>query len=214
MDSSNEPSSLSLSTSKSRKRKADNSKNVIVPSKRARFLSTYRRDQEWSLPESIIHYMAMNPKKADVYEKLIESCKYFFVQNPIIVAERFAYVEYNDLEGIPFLYKDQENILLPTVLTNTVKELLENPHLSNLVYFEVCNLSELFDIETFMKFMKKTRDTLFDLHFCPPLSEAFKNRLDEMIDEILESKTCNMKLDFHGLDEEKRKKIESLYERF
>uniref|UniRef100_A0AC34FI50 DUF38 domain-containing protein n=1 Tax=Panagrolaimus sp. ES5 TaxID=591445 RepID=A0AC34FI50_9BILA len=80
--------SSNATTSKNRKRKANDLKNVFVPSKRARFLSTYRRHQEWSLPESIIHYMAKNPKNAAVYLKLIRSCKYFFVQNPILVVER------------------------------------------------------------------------------------------------------------------------------
>uniref|UniRef100_A0AC34G6F4 Uncharacterized protein n=1 Tax=Panagrolaimus sp. ES5 TaxID=591445 RepID=A0AC34G6F4_9BILA len=116
MDSSNEPSSSSLSTLKTLKRKADDDlKVVVVPSKRARFLSTYRRDQEWSLPESIIHYMAMNPKNADVYQKMIQSCKYFFLKNPIIVVERFVSGGNEDRTVALFVYNDQERIKFPHV---------------------------------------------------------------------------------------------------
>uniref|UniRef100_A0AC34FLJ4 Uncharacterized protein n=1 Tax=Panagrolaimus sp. ES5 TaxID=591445 RepID=A0AC34FLJ4_9BILA len=42
--------------------------------------------QYFALPESIMYYMAMNPSSAEVYKKLIQSCKYFFEKNPILVA--------------------------------------------------------------------------------------------------------------------------------
>uniref|UniRef100_A0AC34EZJ0 Uncharacterized protein n=1 Tax=Panagrolaimus sp. ES5 TaxID=591445 RepID=A0AC34EZJ0_9BILA len=44
--------------------------------------SAYR--QMFSLPESIMLYMAKNPPSAEVYHKLIRSCKYFFINNPIL----------------------------------------------------------------------------------------------------------------------------------
>uniref|UniRef100_A0AC34G3K4 Uncharacterized protein n=1 Tax=Panagrolaimus sp. ES5 TaxID=591445 RepID=A0AC34G3K4_9BILA len=42
--------------------------------------------QYFNLPESIIYYMAMNPSTPEVYQKLIQCCKYFFEKNPILVA--------------------------------------------------------------------------------------------------------------------------------
>uniref|UniRef100_A0AC34GXE4 DUF38 domain-containing protein n=1 Tax=Panagrolaimus sp. ES5 TaxID=591445 RepID=A0AC34GXE4_9BILA len=42
--------------------------------------------QCFSLPDSIMYYMAMNPSTSEVYNKLIQSCKYFFESNPILVA--------------------------------------------------------------------------------------------------------------------------------
>uniref|UniRef100_A0AC34GN21 DUF38 domain-containing protein n=1 Tax=Panagrolaimus sp. ES5 TaxID=591445 RepID=A0AC34GN21_9BILA len=296
-------------TSSSESLEEDGSKNG--PSKRDIFLSTYHRYQNWSLPESIVYYMAMNPKNAEVYEKLIRSCKYFFVKNPILIAERFAY-EYNDLEATAFVYKDQERLKFPTVLSKfwitddfensvlesspnmvssllpkfyrvdvkkltiyrqdisfdeflcitsnveeihfrhtvvknkngtivpfekllarlpkldfvvffnadsssitskTAKEVSEILQFSKVEYFELHNLSEVFDIENFLTYMKKSKGIRFILHFCRPLSEAFKNRLEEMIDEIIDSETCGIYIRFDGLDEEKHSIIQILYYR-
>uniref|UniRef100_A0AC34G922 Uncharacterized protein n=1 Tax=Panagrolaimus sp. ES5 TaxID=591445 RepID=A0AC34G922_9BILA len=38
-----------------------------------------------------MHYMAMNPPSAEVYQKLIQSCKYFFVKNSILVLSGLYY---------------------------------------------------------------------------------------------------------------------------
>ena len=43
--------------------------------------------QRFSLPQSIIFYMAKNPKSGIGLKKLIETCKYFYLKNPVIVAE-------------------------------------------------------------------------------------------------------------------------------
>uniref|UniRef100_A0AC34FS73 Uncharacterized protein n=1 Tax=Panagrolaimus sp. ES5 TaxID=591445 RepID=A0AC34FS73_9BILA len=51
------------------------------------FLSSYR-NQSFSLPDSIMFYMAKNPPSAEIYQKLIQSCKYFFVKNPLLVASK------------------------------------------------------------------------------------------------------------------------------
>uniref|UniRef100_A0AC34FJM4 DUF38 domain-containing protein n=1 Tax=Panagrolaimus sp. ES5 TaxID=591445 RepID=A0AC34FJM4_9BILA len=73
-ESTNSTSSVSTLTENS---------SLIFPSK-AEFLKTYRR-QSFSLPDSIMHYIAMNPSSAEAYEKLVQSCKYFFVKNSILV---------------------------------------------------------------------------------------------------------------------------------
>uniref|UniRef100_A0AC34G5E2 Uncharacterized protein n=1 Tax=Panagrolaimus sp. ES5 TaxID=591445 RepID=A0AC34G5E2_9BILA len=303
MDLSDEETSSTSSSEieSSSSSEEDDSKNG--PSKRARFLSTYRRNQDWSLPESIIYYMAMNPKNAKVYEKLVHSCKYFFVKNPILVADRFDYDrvdgkwihfvcrgrdctkfssvsskfwitkeftqsfssilskfyrvdvkelnisnQHISLDDFVFLasnvkymrlwhttVKNADSSIVPfeklvkllpklnyieffndpkssSITSNTVKELLELPHFSKIVNFRLSNICELFDINTFFAYMKKIRSTKFYIYFCPPLSEAFKIRLEEMIDEIIKSKICGINLNFYGLDEEKHLKIRSLFE--
>uniref|UniRef100_A0AC34FGX2 Uncharacterized protein n=1 Tax=Panagrolaimus sp. ES5 TaxID=591445 RepID=A0AC34FGX2_9BILA len=64
------------------RRKAVDSKSV--PKKKIYFTGPHGR-REWSLPDSIMYYMAMNPKSAEVYQKLVKSCKYFYIKNPIVV---------------------------------------------------------------------------------------------------------------------------------
>uniref|UniRef100_A0AC34FDB9 Uncharacterized protein n=1 Tax=Panagrolaimus sp. ES5 TaxID=591445 RepID=A0AC34FDB9_9BILA len=41
--------------------------------------------QVFSLPASIMYYVAKNPPSSEVYQKMIQSCKYFFIKNPSIV---------------------------------------------------------------------------------------------------------------------------------
>uniref|UniRef100_A0AC34F2C5 Uncharacterized protein n=1 Tax=Panagrolaimus sp. ES5 TaxID=591445 RepID=A0AC34F2C5_9BILA len=87
MDSSDSESTSSTSSALS----LTVNSSLIFPSK-AEFLKTYLR-QAFSLPDSIMHYMAMNPPSAEVYQKLIQSCKYFFVKNSILVLP--SYYEIN-----------------------------------------------------------------------------------------------------------------------
>uniref|UniRef100_A0AC34FY98 DUF38 domain-containing protein n=1 Tax=Panagrolaimus sp. ES5 TaxID=591445 RepID=A0AC34FY98_9BILA len=69
--------------------------SLVFPTK-AEFLKTYLQ-QAFSLPDSIMHNMAMNPASAEVYQKLIQSCKYFFVKNSILVL-RVMYYKSNGWE--------------------------------------------------------------------------------------------------------------------
>uniref|UniRef100_A0A914QTL8 Uncharacterized protein n=1 Tax=Panagrolaimus davidi TaxID=227884 RepID=A0A914QTL8_9BILA len=45
--------------------------------------------QYFSIPNSLIYYIAKNPSSHKVYSKLIQTCKYFFEKNPILVAAKF-----------------------------------------------------------------------------------------------------------------------------
>uniref|UniRef100_A0AC34F8Y0 Uncharacterized protein n=1 Tax=Panagrolaimus sp. ES5 TaxID=591445 RepID=A0AC34F8Y0_9BILA len=49
--------------------------------------------QYFSLPDSIMYYMAMNPPSPEVYNKLIQSCKYFFERNPILVVKHMNEID-------------------------------------------------------------------------------------------------------------------------
>uniref|UniRef100_A0AC34GRT7 Uncharacterized protein n=1 Tax=Panagrolaimus sp. ES5 TaxID=591445 RepID=A0AC34GRT7_9BILA len=308
------------------KRKAENEKIAVTPSKKARFYSSYRR-QNFSLPDSIMFYIAKNPSSVNVYQKLIKSCKYFFVRNPIIVLSELC----NDYEGwqtsiqnvssreggrimypfvsiqnidinntcakfwitdgfkvdgsyvknnrimssiIPKIYRcDAERLYLSnqivfldelmflglnvgddlnldsvivkneddtvvaleklvelfpqasgitykspagisTVTSKTFKALLEIPHFLTYYKFNLNEIPEDFDIEIFYVYMKKNKYTRVSLSFSDTLSEAYKDRLEAIIDEIIESKNHGYKvplITFHGLHDQKDKKIRNLF---
>uniref|UniRef100_A0A914XUK8 Uncharacterized protein n=1 Tax=Panagrolaimus superbus TaxID=310955 RepID=A0A914XUK8_9BILA len=52
--------------------------------------------QRFSLPESIVFYMAKNPPLTGVHRRMLKSCKYFFIKNPII---HFHCLQYDDKNG-------------------------------------------------------------------------------------------------------------------
>ena len=53
----------------------------------SRFTSTPPQNQRFSLPEIIVHYLAKNPTSSKLWKKLIQTCKYFYSKNPIIVVD-------------------------------------------------------------------------------------------------------------------------------
>uniref|UniRef100_A0A914P5H1 Uncharacterized protein n=1 Tax=Panagrolaimus davidi TaxID=227884 RepID=A0A914P5H1_9BILA len=66
------------------------SKASTFSSKRDQFYSTCFR-QNFSLPNNIIYYISKNLKSAKLHQKMIRSCKYFFIKNPIIVINSKLY---------------------------------------------------------------------------------------------------------------------------
>uniref|UniRef100_A0A914PW66 Uncharacterized protein n=1 Tax=Panagrolaimus davidi TaxID=227884 RepID=A0A914PW66_9BILA len=68
------------------KRETKDVKIVPFP-KPAQVFATYFR-QDFSMPDSIMFYIAKNPKSSKLYEEIIQTCKYFFATNPICVVYR------------------------------------------------------------------------------------------------------------------------------
>ena len=51
----------------------------------SRFTSTSIQNQRFSLPEIIVYYLAKNPTSSKLWKKLIQTCKYFYSKNQILV---------------------------------------------------------------------------------------------------------------------------------
>uniref|UniRef100_A0A914NYP3 Uncharacterized protein n=1 Tax=Panagrolaimus davidi TaxID=227884 RepID=A0A914NYP3_9BILA len=259
-------------TSRNRKREAQDS--MMVTCRRTKFMAKYHR-QNFSMPDSVIFYIAKNPKTAKLY---LKTCKYFFVKNPIIIINRLEhfhgkwrvkekpldltkysckywitdeiydfgneFVDKNILSPIiPKLYQcdvrhlslsdqiisfsdlsllissaeeiDLYDVIVkladgsdvpvddivaiainaksfeftkPTITPKTMKELTKLSHFSKFDQFGLYDLSEVFDIDAFYSYMKKNPHTKFYLTFDEQISDAFKNRLKTIVDEILETK--------------------------
>uniref|UniRef100_A0A914QG66 DUF72 domain-containing protein n=1 Tax=Panagrolaimus davidi TaxID=227884 RepID=A0A914QG66_9BILA len=87
-------------------------------------------------------------------------------------------------------------LTLPKITSKTFNELLKIPHFSKLQSFSLKNIPDTFDIESFYTYMKKNKTTKFYLIFDKSVSEAHKNRLEEMIDEIRSTKVSSFQIPF------------------
>uniref|UniRef100_A0A914QPV8 Uncharacterized protein n=1 Tax=Panagrolaimus davidi TaxID=227884 RepID=A0A914QPV8_9BILA len=136
-------------------------------------------------------YILMNPISAKKYKKMIKSCKYFFVKNSILI------VNYSIHNGDQCSF----NIAPTNITSKTFTELLEIPHFSKLKSLQINNIPDIFDIEAFCTYMKKNRATKFDFLFVRSVCDAYKARLEEIVDEILATEVLDYNpplLYFHG----------------
>uniref|UniRef100_A0AC34GZK8 Uncharacterized protein n=1 Tax=Panagrolaimus sp. ES5 TaxID=591445 RepID=A0AC34GZK8_9BILA len=252
---------------------------IIDKSIKARFYASYRH-QNFSLPDSIMHYMAMNPKNAKNPILVISylcydkngwavsnngnlksinlnniSSKLWITRyvdlNPVSAEDKSvtliipkihqcdarwlnitnlnvsfnelmvfnSNVECSRLIHVNVKYENGRNMafekffeLFPkierlyyippsndsAITFNTFTELLKNPQFLKLQRCSLLDTPEDFDIEAFYKYMKKNKDTGFCLSFWDTVSEAYRNRLQDIVSEILESETHEFKPPFFG----------------
>uniref|UniRef100_A0A914PH50 Uncharacterized protein n=1 Tax=Panagrolaimus davidi TaxID=227884 RepID=A0A914PH50_9BILA len=279
--------------SSNKKRKAQNS--MMIYFIRAKFMAKYYQ-QNFSIPDSIIFYIAKNPKTPALYLKMVKTCKYVFIKNEIIVVNRlddilgkwrvnenphdftkysckywitdeitvssgrlgflpiiqkfyqcdvkdlFIYSQVISFNDLSLLISSAEKICLnnvivkhanssdvplediiaiavnakeisvrePTISPKTMIKLTKLSHFFKIDKFVLNNLCEVFDIDAFYSYMKKNTHTKFFLKFDEQISDAFKNRLELIVDEILETKHFNFKspvIDFYGIDIQKYGKL-------
>uniref|UniRef100_A0A914Q162 Uncharacterized protein n=1 Tax=Panagrolaimus davidi TaxID=227884 RepID=A0A914Q162_9BILA len=293
--------------------KSNEPENVLIvySSKRAKFLSTYCSRQSFSLTDSIMFYILKHPKDAQMYQKMIKSCKYFFIRNPILVISCLSYggvrKEWQNLSKVKSdmsnlmskiwiteklhinAGKNEENILssiiskvyrcdvkefilynqtilyhdltrligsaeiilfyqnvlvrndnglnvglekivevavkaefitlypgtlLSSITSKTMKELLKIPHFSKVHCLAMEKIPESFDIETFYAYMKMNKFTKFALYFDESISNAYKNRLEAINNEILATNMFNYTpplIHFDGLDEDEYYKLVGIF---
>uniref|UniRef100_A0A914PQV0 Uncharacterized protein n=1 Tax=Panagrolaimus davidi TaxID=227884 RepID=A0A914PQV0_9BILA len=285
----------STSTKPNRKRKVV---EIIAPIKR----------QNWLFRDSLINYITKSPSNSKAWQKLIQSCKYFFAKNPVFVFDKLEYkskkwmVSLNETKKridftkiliklwitdkfdisndfnppinvsliIPKLYKvdakylrlvnvvisfkdfsflssnvliivlrenvikDSDDSIVPLekliailpkikiidvydkihhsscITKNTVKDVLKIPQFSKIDRFELFHIKETFDIETFFTYLKKNKHAKFELGFSFLISEDYDNRIEAIVDEIIETEEHDYKIPkiyFVRMNIEKQRKL-------
>uniref|UniRef100_A0AC35EWV9 Uncharacterized protein n=1 Tax=Panagrolaimus sp. PS1159 TaxID=55785 RepID=A0AC35EWV9_9BILA len=268
-----------LPMSPNRKRKAKDD-TTMVESKRSKFLSTYISRQTFALPDSMMFYIKKN-RSASLYKKLIKSCKYFFIKQPLLIVNSLFYyytewlvenktfdlskctlklwildeldvspdcrnaghdelavsvmsklhrcdakelslsfqvISFNDLSSLissaEFVSLQNVTVIngdgtttaiekiveiaakatsfffkctpvLDTITSKTFDQIVNLPNFPQVTQFSLENIPEVFDLEAFYVFMKKNKTTKFHLKFADSCSEAYKNRIEAIIDEYL-----------------------------
>uniref|UniRef100_A0A914P794 Uncharacterized protein n=1 Tax=Panagrolaimus davidi TaxID=227884 RepID=A0A914P794_9BILA len=267
--------------------------------------------QNWSLPNSMILYIAKNPTSPKVYQKLVQTCKFFFETHPIIImaalttfknfsqyyisenghdlcmkidlnklstkiwitqglffykrVENFAEhllskifrcevstlgVFDNDIifDDLKFLVSSAKNVALyrnsikykngttvmldkvleciptnieyfcfripkdvPMVNASTMSNILKLQNLENLKCFYLFGCPDTISIEDLSIFVKKFKNTQMCLAFDPYISPEYKEQLDSLVDQIIQSDVPNRRIEYDGQDEEK---LEIMISRF
>uniref|UniRef100_A0A914PR16 Uncharacterized protein n=1 Tax=Panagrolaimus davidi TaxID=227884 RepID=A0A914PR16_9BILA len=93
-----------------------------------------------------------------------------------------------------------------TMVFETFGKFLKNPNFLALEVFTCYHISDNFDIEAFFVYMESNKHTKINLEFANNISVALKNRLEQIVDEILSTQNHGYKppfLHFLGLAQQK-----------
>uniref|UniRef100_A0A914QSR2 Uncharacterized protein n=1 Tax=Panagrolaimus davidi TaxID=227884 RepID=A0A914QSR2_9BILA len=100
------------------------------------------------------------------------------------------------------------------ITSKTADELLKIPHFLSLDKFEISQIPEIFDIETFYGHIKENKKTKIHLDFSCQIYGEYEIRLQTVVDEILETKIRDYKvprIDFPGITRSSREKMHALH---
>jgi hypothetical protein len=86
---------------------------------------------------------------------------------------------------------------VPSITSETAKNLNEIPHIREIEHFTLENMPEDFDIECFFTDITNFRNKYFILRFSDSISEAYKIRIDAVIDKILANKIPKCPIGIH-----------------
>uniref|UniRef100_A0A914PLX0 Uncharacterized protein n=1 Tax=Panagrolaimus davidi TaxID=227884 RepID=A0A914PLX0_9BILA len=275
------------------------------------------KKQNWPFKESLIYYISKNPSSAKVYQKMIQSCKYSFEKNPVLVVSRLRackdnvnsricsntfdeckknkrkccvkidiakvsskiwimnklnvkygpknftsvlcsklyrceinhlqiwdkVIMFDDLQLLTssakeimfwrnsITYNDGKLVMLDKIIESSsngtkfyfefdnddstvnslVKNIMKLKNLEKIEGFNLANLPESLSIEDISAFFKKYKHAIVAFFFNENISVEYKNQLDFLIDEIIESEFPNHIIQYDGQDIEKCK---IMYSRF
>uniref|UniRef100_A0A914PKJ8 Uncharacterized protein n=1 Tax=Panagrolaimus davidi TaxID=227884 RepID=A0A914PKJ8_9BILA len=269
--------------------------------------------QNWLLPDSMIFYIAKNPSSSKVYQKLVQTCKFFFEKNPIIiipylyrcknstkwcisqngynrlikidlytistkiwithnlfinkhienciatiVQKNFRFeilrlcvydndIIFDDLKVLAssakrvslrnnsIKYKNGTIVMLDEILrcfsrnieyfsfrfrndvsmvnASTMKNILKLQNLENLKCFYLHDCPDTLSVEDLSAFIKKFGNAKVRLDFDSNISEEYKEQLNSLICEIIESGVPNRVIKYDGQDEDKLEIMDSRFVR-
>uniref|UniRef100_A0A914YE31 DUF38 domain-containing protein n=1 Tax=Panagrolaimus superbus TaxID=310955 RepID=A0A914YE31_9BILA len=73
----------------------------------------------------------------------------------------------------------------PSFTKETIHELVKIPHFFKIIKLHIFDVSEAFDLEAFYNFIKSNKFTNIQISFNESISERYKKRIGEIIDEII-----------------------------
>uniref|UniRef100_A0A914Q847 Uncharacterized protein n=1 Tax=Panagrolaimus davidi TaxID=227884 RepID=A0A914Q847_9BILA len=79
------------------------------------FLDSCLPQKTFSLPKTILRYIWLNPKSRDGYLKLIKTCKYIFLKNPVLLIDAMEHSK-DDCEGGRIMLEECLNLCNATLI--------------------------------------------------------------------------------------------------
>uniref|UniRef100_A0A914R5C3 Uncharacterized protein n=1 Tax=Panagrolaimus davidi TaxID=227884 RepID=A0A914R5C3_9BILA len=190
------------------------------------FMSTYYAQPSDHVSSKIPYFYRVDTKSISFADQIISYNEFLFFTSNVEKLSLYKTIVKNEdatifplekiIELLPaikdFYFYDNPGFKLIT--KNTAKELLKIPHFSTIEEFYMYFVPEIFDIETFYAYIKTNKYTKIKVEFSDKISEDYKIRVEQIIDEIIgtENHEYNVpRIVFQGLAEEKMHKMRSLF---
>uniref|UniRef100_A0A914PRN0 Uncharacterized protein n=1 Tax=Panagrolaimus davidi TaxID=227884 RepID=A0A914PRN0_9BILA len=185
------------------------------------FFGIYIKEVSLNFVPSIIpHLYRVDAKLLYLCDLVISYTDFLFLSsNARDVIFYYTVIKYKNGKNVPlekfvkalpkikwFAFRDTFDI----ITTSTVKKLFEISHFLLLDEIILSNLPEAFDIIEYFAYIKKSKHTKCSFSFSNSLSEAYKNSVERIVDEILETENHDYSrplINFHGLNREKYEKL-------
>uniref|UniRef100_A0A914PA27 Uncharacterized protein n=1 Tax=Panagrolaimus davidi TaxID=227884 RepID=A0A914PA27_9BILA len=138
--------------------------------------------------------LASSAKRVYLFENTIK-----YKNGTIVMFDKILGCLSTNIESFFFWFRKD----IPMVDSSTMKNILQLRNLQNLKGFNLKVCPDTLSIEDLSAFLKKFKNTEIILCFASNISEEYKEQLDYLIDEIIESDVTNRLIKYDGQDEEK-----------